>query len=263
MRHLPDTNLHLELWYAWLDSAADPLLREEYLTLLTPDERIRHDRFLFDKDRHQFLVARALCRCALSHYAPVEPSAWRFEQNVYGKPHIAEPADVSLSFNVTHSRGLVACAVAAEGRVGLDVESLTRKTAGVDLARRYFAAEEVAALESAPPERRHALFFRFWTLKESYIKAHGRGLSIPLDSFAFQLAPGAPPRLTRHDAPGEDPKDWQFATLDLAQYYQMALAMDVPDAAILSIATRQFVPLRDAGTPCRLPSSAKRHWILP
>lgn len=262
MRLLAESNVHVEIWCTWLDAATDPALCSEYLSLLTPDELTRYHRFLFAKDRHQFLVARTLCRCALSHYASVEPAAWRFEQNVYGKPHIAGPAGISLSFNVSHSRGLVACAVAAEGRIGLDVECLDRKTSGADLARRYFAAEEVADLEAAPPVQQHALFFRFWTLKESYIKAHGRGLSIPLDSFAFRLQPDEPVRLIRHDAAGEDPMDWQFATLDLTDNYLLALAVDQPDQQALKIAVRQCVPLRDIYVRQQLPPSGRRNWEL-
>lgn len=255
--------MHLDLWYAWLDQTADGALREEYLALLTGDELARYRRFVFDKDRHQFLVARALCRCALSHYAGVAPVDWRFEQNVYGKPNIVEPAGVSLSFNVSHSHGLVACVVAGERRVGLDVECLDRKMSGLPLARRYFADEEVAALEAAPADRQHAEFFRFWTLKESYIKAHGRGLSIPLRSFAFHRQSQQPWRLAYHAADGEDPLDWQFATLDLAGRYLVALAIDVADQESLRIACRQVVPPRDIGCSRRLPPAATRHWNLP
>ena len=60
--------------------------------------------------------------------------------------------------------------------IGVDVEDITAAEWRHGLARRFFARAEVAALEALPPQVQHDAFFRFWTLKEAYIKARGLGL---------------------------------------------------------------------------------------
>src|SRR5439155_12126764 len=88
--------------------------------------------------------------------------------------------------------GLIVCACTGSGVVGVDTEHLERDRAPLDIADRYFSAAEASELQASPPEQRAERFFYYWTLKESYIKAIGTGLSTPLDRFSFNLArPGA------------------------------------------------------------------------
>src|SRR5690606_33310169 len=98
--------------------------------------------------------------------------------------------DVPLVFNLSHTDGLIACAVSRGREVGVDVEWLDRRGGDIDVADRFFSRYEVQALYAQPPERRRDRFFRYWTLKESYIKARGMGLALPLDRFSFELDRG-------------------------------------------------------------------------
>jgi 4'-phosphopantetheinyl transferase superfamily len=92
-----------------------------------------------------------------------------------------------LRFNISHTRGFVACAIARD-EVGMDVEASDRPTDSI-LPTLSFAPEEARLVKSAPPERRACMFFRFWTLKEAFIKATCEGLMRPLDSFSFHSIP--------------------------------------------------------------------------
>src|SRR6185436_18685723 len=93
-----------------------------------------------------------------------------------------------LHFNLTNTRGLVACAVSvAHAEVGVDAEALDRSGETVAIADRYFSTEEVRALRALPESAQRQRFFAYWTLKESYIKARGLGLRLPLDQFSFRL----------------------------------------------------------------------------
>ncbi len=171
-------------------SAHEPIYRQ----LTTPDENERMARFVFERDRWQFLITRALVRTMLSRYATVAPADWRFITNEYGRPEVLDrPAGVAdLRFNLSHTDGLIACAVTVGREVGVDVERITRAVTH-DIPGRFFAPREVADLRALPEHDQPRVFFDYWTLKEAYIKARGMGLSLPLSDFAFCLRPPALP----------------------------------------------------------------------
>ena len=85
-------------------------------------------QFPTERQRHDYLTARVLCRATLSRYAPVHPSEWKFEKGAYGKPRIAAPAGFeSLHFNLTHTEGLMIFLVSRAGEVGIDAEKTIAK----------------------------------------------------------------------------------------------------------------------------------------
>ena len=99
-------------------------------------------RLVFDRDRRAFLMTRALVRTTLSRYAPVAPADWRFITNAHGRPEILDrPAGVpDLRFNISHTDGLIACAVTIGREVGVDVEHIGRHLTH-DVAGRHLRAE--------------------------------------------------------------------------------------------------------------------------
>lgn len=214
------------MWLAWADRFADPALEPRLAAIMTAEERAKQQRFIRPADRLLQLVARTLVRVLLSSYAGVPPADWRFGAGRYGKPFLAGPAaDLQIAFNLSHTKGLVAAAFTAGADVGVDVERLARRTATMDVARRFFARTEVAALERAPDAAREETFFAFWTLKEAYLKARGLGLSVPLGAFAFDLATD-PPRVS-FEAPIDDrPDRWQFARRAPAPLHRLAVAVE-------------------------------------
>jgi 4'-phosphopantetheinyl transferase len=156
--------------------------------MLDDNERRRADGFHFAVDREAFTAAHALTRAMLSEVTGKPTAAWRFAEGEYGRPELASCCAIDgLRFNISHTRGLVTCAVAYRD-VGVDVESADRAV-DLDLADTVFAPEEALVLKSAPPALQRDLFFRLWTLKEAFIKATGEGLNRPLGSFSFTLGP--------------------------------------------------------------------------
>lgn len=252
----------VDLWYVHQDRIADPGLLDRYPALLSKDEAVRWQRFLFEKDRHRFLVARAMLRDVLSRYTRREPQSLAFQYNGYGKPSLVEPAGLPIGFNLSHSGGLAVCAVTAACDVGVDVETPQRPTDVIALARRYFAESEVQALACWSAEEQKRVFFEFWTLKEAYIKARGQGLSIPLDSFAFSLAPERPPSIGFAAGVGDDPGNWQFAQLFLGSRYPIAVALRSPQHSEMAIQIREVVPLDRAADPVILSPNRARRWVL-
>lgn len=159
---------------------------ERMAAVLSADERDRQRRFLFERDRRDFTAAHALLRQALSSCAHTLPHEWGFERSARGKPHLGpHHAATSLEFNLSHTHGLVACAVARAADVGVDVERIGRVAVARDVASQYFSEPEVRLLEGCAVSEYATRFIELWTLKEAYIKAVGAGLHLALDSFAF------------------------------------------------------------------------------
>ncbi|MCG8618114.1 MAG: 4'-phosphopantetheinyl transferase superfamily protein [Desulfobacterales bacterium] len=196
----------------------DAGLMAQYRSVLSEDERQKADRFRFEKDRKLSVTARALVRYILSECTGNPPESFSFRENRFGKPSlVGNPSPVDgtilpdLRFNLSHSKGMVVCALALGRDVGVDVESMER-TVELSIARRFFSRAEAEFLEGCPEKDKTACFFDIWTLKEAFIKARGMGLSIPLDAFSFCLSDPTP-RIRFHDpeaAGGAGPEAWQF-----------------------------------------------------
>lgn len=209
--HLPEHTTHL----AALSS------------LLSPDERTSAARFRFASDRERYTLSRGLLRVILSRYLAVAPERLEFSYGPQGKPAILVPADGGwLRFNLSHARDLALYALCRDHELGIDVEYMRSDIEYERIARHVFSLYERTILSSLPPHERAEAFFRCWTMKESYVKARGGGLSIPLDQFDVALAPGASPAIlaTRPDA--TQASRWTLARLDPGAGYTMALAME-------------------------------------
>ncbi len=141
-----------------------------------------------------------MLRLALSQRADLAPAAWRFAAAARGKPYlVAPPCD--LRFSLSHTRGMIAVAVADDVEIGVDVEAPRGAREPMKLAERFFAPPEITALREAPDEdARRDLFLQFWTLKEAVVKATGEGLARALNGFSVA---GAPPALAFTDGPAE------------------------------------------------------------
>ena len=116
------------LWHDLLEPCEDEERIAAARSIVTGDEWVRYERFMFPEGRRQFLATRVLIRSVLSRYAPVNPAAWRFTTNAYGRPEIAGPEGaLPLRFNLSNAEGMVVCIVSAHHDVGVDVEPLDRR----------------------------------------------------------------------------------------------------------------------------------------
>jgi 4'-phosphopantetheinyl transferase len=199
------------------------------LARLPADERARHDRFQFDRDRRDFAAAHALLRETLSEVAGLPPEAWRFDADARGKPHlVAGLSPLPLSFNLSHTRGFVACAVALDADVGLDVEQVSREINWRAVARRCCAPSELASIERlTDPASQTARFIELWTLKEAWSKALGVGLARVLGAqtltAAFDVTDPPAIRCTLPDSMHAEA--WRFALSSPVPRVRMALAV--------------------------------------
>ncbi len=246
---LRDNDVHI--WYTMCDNTRTPALRERCLSLLSPEEREQHDRFVFEKDRLQYRVAHALLRSILSRYLAVPPRELTFVRSYHGKPSLAHQANLPpVHFNLTTTERLVACAVTLHHPLGIDAESMDRP---IDLAVAdvCFSPAEIVDLAGVPESMKKSQFFQYWTLKEAYVKARGLGLAIPLTQFTFTMHDKSPPTISFAPECEDDPRNWQFHQLLIDTCHWLAVAVcrptDQPSRFLLHEASNAVEPRVDDG----------------
>jgi 4'-phosphopantetheinyl transferase len=206
-----DARAQLLVAFAAPGMVEDPAARAAALAVLDDDERAKMARFVFARDRDLYLTMHAVTRWLLSAVTGDPPAGWRFVAGAYGRPELAPPGGAPLSVNGSHTPGMTMCGLARGAVIGVDVEQL-RNDAPIEVSDQFFSPAEQAAIRAAPPGEQGARFLTSWTLKESYMKARGLGMSLPLDQFTIEVAPGVPPRL--HVEPAwDDGITWQFEIL--------------------------------------------------
>lgn len=215
----------VHVWQARTESCDTPERRAYYAALLSDDERARLQRLAFDPLRMEFLLTRALCRTALSAHTGIAPERWRFTRQRGGRPVILDPLPGGdLAFNLSNCRTWVACAVAAQAEVGVDVEQIASFWPGDDIAAQCLSPSESTWLHTQPISMRARSLCMLWTLKESYLKARGLGLSVPMQFCRFSVA-GDRITLELDAALNDDASSWRFHTWQPDAEHCAALAL--------------------------------------
>lgn len=170
-----------------------PSARVSLLSLLCADERQRLDRLRAANRRDEYLLAHGLLRVCLSRSVrgAVPPAVWRFGRGPHGKPYAVGPAAAAApALSLSHTPGLVACAVSFSEPIGIDLERLDRAPRLSRLSRRVLSKDETTHLAQLPAAERPARFLTLWTLKEAYVKARGEGLTLPVRQASFTMTQG-------------------------------------------------------------------------
>jgi 4'-phosphopantetheinyl transferase len=218
---------------------ASSAVQDDACALLSSNELERFGRFTHGESARQFLGGRLLARTVLGARLGVSPRDLAFVLGPHGKPDLLPSGHVRVHFNLSHTRGLIALAVTTAGEVGLDVEDCRARR--LDIADRFFAPPEIEALRATPESEQTAAFHTLWTLKESFVKARGTGLSLALDSFAVGLYP---PRLLPFGVTAADAGRWHFTCLSPTPSHRAAICVHASSALPLAIVPRWFLPPR-------------------
>ena len=219
---LPNNAVHV--WRAALHVSPSEL--RAFGDTLAVGERARAERFYFQKHREHFIVGRGLLRDILSRYLDRKPDQLRFCYNAYGKPALIEETGAEgLCFNLSHSHGIALYALTRGREIGVDIEYFRPDVEAEKLAERFFSPREATVLHALPEHLRKEGFFNCWTRKEAYIKAEGKGMSIPLSAFDVSLTPGEPAALLRSQNDTQETSRWTLQALDPKPGYAAALAV--------------------------------------
>jgi 4'-phosphopantetheinyl transferase len=209
----------------------------EALRWMPAAERARFEQFRHDEDRMMFAVGRLMARTLVGRALSVDPSAWAWREGPHGRPEI-DQAHTNLRFNLSHSAGLVICALARDREIGVDVEDLTRRAPDPAIVPRYCSPAEADDVRSHG-DRWRDRFLTYWTLKEAYVKARGVGISVPLSEISFTLdAQGARIGFAGSLA-GTDPQ-WAFHLWHAGATHLAAVAAHAADGVAPAFLVQPF-----------------------
>lgn len=225
----------VKLWLCANDDLAPAVAGVLATHWLDEHEQEIAGRFLFERDRRQYLVAHTLVRRALALEAGLAEAELVIFRSSRGRPFLQPPdgglprGGPELDFNLSHASGYNLLGVMRGQRIGVDVERLGRDANALDTIVETFAPEEQEWVATAAPgHSRDRRVLRLWTLKEAYSKARGLGLGLPFDEFAFDLAEDRGVRGFR--PPADDPAGrWRFIELEPVPDVLVAVAVQAAD----------------------------------
>lgn len=213
----------MEIRFISADVAAleDQSLFQTLYRSVTAQRQQKVDKIKTEQGKRLSLGAAALLEWILADFGVRKP---KYLYGPMGKPYLAGYTDVY--FNLSHSGNMVLCTV-SHHEVGCDVEQV--RDANLSLARRYFAPEEYQTLLSCQEGlKRDRLFYRLWALKESFLKATGLGLQLPLNAFQFHLKSDVI-HITQH----VDQRHYAFRTFSAEGYEYALCSADQPLDAVV------------------------------
>ncbi len=174
--------LDFQIYAALVGELRDAKLFQEAYGLVSIARQHKTDKLRTEQDKclsvgAELLLLYSLQKCGIPR------GQLSFFYGKYLKPYLKDNQDIQ--FNLSHSKEAVLCVV-APCEVGCDIEQLSKPR--YDVAKRFFTPKEYETIANAGDEAAQArMFYRFWTLKESYMKATGLGMSLPLNEFEISL----------------------------------------------------------------------------
>ena len=215
---------HMIVWIAQVSTSQDSLIFLE--SCLDSRDRERAARFRFSGDRARFVLGRGLLRKCLGHYLQQTPETIELAYADRGRPFF--PQDEKVQFSISHTHDLVAIALTAGARIGIDLEYVQPHLDFVELAERIFSEADLQTFQALPDGEKPAAFFRAWTRKEAYLKARGEGIAEELRQISVSFGPEEPVSINdgRAAAAGET---WRLLALPVPAPYAGTLACDNVD----------------------------------
>ena len=219
----PLTGSDLHIWSAALSASAEELAH--FHTLLAVDEKARAERFYFERDRDRYIVGRGILRMLLAGYLDMEASEIPFVYGPQRKPALdVVRGNKTLHFNLAHCNEWAAYVFGWERPVGIDLEHIRPLPDVDDLVQRFFTPRESTLIRSLSGEKKWDTFFQIWTCKEAILKAHGSGLTTPLDQFEISLNENGVVTVTSHIQDSAELTVWHLETFELIRGYKSAVA---------------------------------------
>jgi len=149
--------------------------------MISTENREKCQRFRFKEDALRTLYGELMVRHVLQEQFSLANEAIEILKSETGKPYIK---DCPIHFNISHAGDFVVCAF-SEQEIGVDIEQI--KAVDLKIAKRFFCPSEYEDLLAQQAKDQRDYFYSLWTLKESYMRWLGAGMSIPLNSFCFKI----------------------------------------------------------------------------
>lgn len=184
--------------------------------LIEPEKKNKIERFINRKDKIRTVIGHILIKTIIIKKLNIESKNIVFGENDYGKPYLKNYPE--FCFNISHSGGFVACAIDSYP-IGIDIEQI-RHINYEELSKEFFSESEFSYINNNE-NHNDALkrFFEIWTLKESYIKCRGKGVSIPLNLFSINIGKDDSIRVMVSN----QYEEYNFKRFDVNENYKMAV----------------------------------------
>lgn len=170
------------LYISNIEALYDNVLFDRAYDIVSQDRKNKVDSYRYHKDKCLSLGAELLLRKALRDRG-IDNEKLEFAYTNYGKPYL--PEHFFIHYNISHSGNYVICAISDE-EVGCDIELI--KDINLDIAKMFFTKNENEKIQALRTEKEKCdLFYRYWVLKESFIKLIGKGLNKPLNEFEIVI----------------------------------------------------------------------------
>ena len=213
----------VDVWFCFTNDNRLRLAQENYEAMLSQSELQQYQQLKHIDNGWDYLVSRALLRTVLAEYCELTPDELEFQVNDFGKPELSNSnLSTVIQFNTAHTNGLTMCVVTCDDAIGVDAECRAENPSILDVAEDYFSTLELQALKCRDEAQQLDYFYRYWTLKEAYIKARGEGLSIPLHDFSVVLGSDG----EFEEFIGPEAECWDFRLLCQNADYTAALSMN-------------------------------------
>ena len=215
----------MQVWQASLDAGSPQL--EKWQALLSADEQARAMSYHFARDRVRFIVRRGILRVLLGRYLGVEAELVRFQYGPMGKPHLAQEFDpAGLYFSLSHSDGTALYGITRQRKIGIDIERIRPGIVEEQIAERFFAPAETAALRALPRSVQPQAFYACWTQKEACAKALGNGVDQALDSFEMLVSSIESAEILKVAGSQQLADQWSLRTLHPGDGFAGAVAVE-------------------------------------
>jgi len=201
----------------------------KFLRDLSLAERTRAQRLRFDQDRRRFVISKGVLRNLVSKYTDIDPHEIQFSIGPSGKPELAERLQdkrAPLHFNQAHSGHLGIYAFSKHRLVGVDVEEVRPFPDMDQVASLLFSSHEMVVFQSLGPEEKERAFFSTWTHKEAFVKALGKGLTLPLNHFEIARVHGGLARIVQNHSQPAKPLNWFVNDIQISAQFSAAVCVE-------------------------------------
>lgn len=220
----------IQIWHGTV--VADDAHYPTYLRILDAVEQAHAETIKNPLPRKRYVEVHGRLRMVLAQTLNVPPETITIQKTEHGKPYLVDTPE--WVFNLSHSANAMVIAVAWNCQLGVDVEFCKPRTGLAGLVDKCFGEEEIAYWKRLPEDQKVTEFYRFWTRKEAFVKATGRGIALGLSHCVIN--PENQERFLRVPAECGQASKWHALDMALAPGICSALVTDKDSVGVELIA---------------------------
>lgn len=210
----------IDLWHGEL--SLDSGAYDNFWSVLDIPEKARAEKMTNHAQQQRYVETHGRLKYLLALYVNEAPEKIRLNKTPHGKPYLADKPEIV--FNLSHSGNMMVIGVSNHCNLGVDIEVCQPRSNFSALVKKCFADEETSYWNKLPEAQKIVEFYRFWTRKEAFVKAIGRGIPLGLNSCVIN--PEKPTAFLRIPAECGPVSDWRLQNMDLSKNSCCAVVTD-------------------------------------